>query len=181
MFSPFIAFINGYPGGQTWFSLQESYSLGRDLFSSKIMTRSKQRNLHGNVLKTTKGECDGERAAESKPGLWSSREIVDWLVKGLFTPDPRSTWQNRSRFAKEIGVKLQSPDVKSLIETRPHRLSAPEVTRRGWKLTQSLISHYVFLINWHCFVEFCFHSHTQGVLFCNFFVLYIFIDHLQKQ
>ena len=109
------------------------------------MTRSKQRNLHGNVLKTTKGECDGERAAESKPGLWSSREIVDWLVKGLFTPDPRSTWQNRSRFAKEIGVKLQSPDVKSLIETRPHRLSAPKVTWRGRKLTQSLISHYVFL------------------------------------
>lgn len=91
------------------------------------MTRSKQRKLH-RCFKDNKGECDGGRVAESKPEPRSSREFVAGLGKGLFSPDPRSTWQNLSRFAKKNGEILQSPGVKSLIETRAHRLSAPNVT-----------------------------------------------------
>ena len=82
----------------TWFSLQESYDLLENVFSSKTMTQSRQRKLCGNGLETTRGL------------FWK------WLSQSPDFAWSPSTWQRWSSSTKRNWVKLQHPDVENLIE-----------------------------------------------------------------
>ena len=90
-----------------WFSLQENYDLGEDLFSSKTMTPSIQQKLNRKGSKTTRRMFwSGQVKAQNSVHLRN----CGWTWKELFTPDPQATWQRLSCLGR-MEEKLQCPDV----------------------------------------------------------------------